>query len=225
MAEFPKPEIKHKYSDFIKKIIIDDTRIKHKDFFNVKYLYMMCHEWLMEHNWAPSKDDKWPERMYLHKWPATGGEEVWIWWRFRKEFSNLLKCDLDIDWHIVGMESAEMIKDGKKYKVNKGEVEFKIYVKLIFDPKQDFNKNKFLSSIKETFWQRIYYKEILAQRKQLYHDVYEFKQVVKTYLNLQTYLPEAEGSKFWLDDTLHTPFYDDNNKNTGPPNMGPPPRK
>jgi hypothetical protein len=217
MVDFPKPEIKHKYSDSVKKIIIDDTRVKHKDYFNMKYLYMMCHEWLIEHNWGPSDDKKWPEKYYMHRWTANGGEEIWIWWRMRKEFSKFLKCDLDIDWHIIGMENAEMVKNGKKFKVNKGEAEFKIYVKLIFDPQHDFEKGKFLRSIKETFWQRIYYKEILAQRKQLYHDVYEFKQAVKTYFNLQNYLPEPEGSKFWLDDNLQTPFYDEQNLNPGPP--------
>ncbi|MFT4298007.1 MAG: hypothetical protein ACMXX5_02340, partial [Candidatus Woesearchaeota archaeon] len=170
---FSKPEIKHKYSGYVKKIIIDDTRIKHKDYFNMKYLYMMCHEWLMENHWGPTSDHKWPERMYMHRWNATGGEDVWIWWRMRKEFNSFIKCDLDIDWHMVGLESAEMVKNGKKYKINKGEAEFKIYVKLIFDPVKDFESSKFMKSIKETFWQRIYYKDILAHRKQLYHEVYQ----------------------------------------------------
>lgn len=213
------PKIEHKYSGYIKKIIIDDTRIKHKDFYNMKYLYMMCHEWLIEHQWGPRSDHKWPERMYTHRWLQDGGQEIWVWWRMRKEFNNFFRYDMDIDWHVVGMEKAELVKDGKKFKVDKGEMEFKIYLKLIFDPKKDFDKSKFLNSLKETFYERIYYKDVLAHRKQLYHMVYEFKQAIKTYFNLCTYLPEPEGQKFWLDDTLHTPFYDpaESSSPTAPP--------
>ncbi|MFT4303119.1 MAG: hypothetical protein ACMXYG_01020 [Candidatus Woesearchaeota archaeon] len=201
------PVIKHKYSNYVKKEIIFDTRIKHKDYFDMKYLYMMCHEWFMEHKWGPSSDQKWPETMYLHRWLQSGSEEIWIWWRFRKQFNRFIRYDLDVDWHIIGLEKAEMVKDGKKYKMNKGEAEFKIYVKLIFDAGGEFNSG-FLKSVKETFWQRMYYKDILAHRKQLYHQVYEFKQAVKTYFNLQQYLPEPELHKFFKDDTLHTPFVD-----------------
>jgi len=217
--EIPKPIIRNKYSDYVKKIIIDDTRIKHKDYFNMKYLYMMCHEWLIEHDWGPRTDAKWPEKLYLHRWMAKGSEEIWVWWRFRKVFNKFLRYDLDIDWHIVGMEKAELVKGDKKFKVNKGEAEFKIYVKLIFDGGGGFNKG-ILRGLKETFWQRMYYKDILAHRKQLFHQVYQFKQAIKTYFNLQQYLAEPEGQKFWLDDTLHTPFYD---PPKGGPMAGPPP--
>jgi hypothetical protein len=207
------PNIIHKYSDYVKKIIIDDTRIKHKDYFNMKYLYMMCHEWLMENDWGPSKDAKWPERLYLHRWMQNNKQEIWIWWRFRRQYNKFIRYDLDIDWHVVGMENAEMVKNGKKFKMNKGECEFKIYVKLIFDPGGSFKKG-ILKSLRDTFYERIYYKDILAHRKQLYHQVFQFKQAVKTYFNLMQYLPEAEAHRFFLDDTLHTPFYD-------PPKGGP----
>ena len=219
------PEIVNKYSSgTYKKILIDETRIKHKDYFNMKYLYIMCHEWLIEHAWGPSSDAKWPERLYLHRWYQNGAQEIWIWWRFRKRFNKFLRYDLDIDWHCVGMEKAEMVKNGKKYKMNKGEVEFKIYPKLIFDAEEAFGKG-ILKGIKETFWQRVYYKDILAHRKQLYHELYQFKQAIKTYLNLPKWLPEAELNKFWLDDTLHTPFFDEEGeKGPGPggPPQGPP---
>jgi len=42
----------------------------------------------------------------------------------------------------------------------------------------------------------------------LYHELYEFKQALKTYLNLTNYLPEPEGTKFFADENMNTPFYD-----------------
>jgi hypothetical protein len=210
MADF-KANVKNKYDDVVYKEVLDDARVKHKDYFNVKYLYMMCHEWFIEHLYGPRDDKKWPETMYMHRFTQTSGQEVWIWWRFRKVFNRFIRYDLDVDWHIIGMEEAEVVKDGKKYKAEKGECEFKIYAKLIFDPGKDFKKG-ILSSLKETFWQRMYYKDILAHRKQLYHELYEFKQYVKTYFNLKNYLPEPEGHKFFHDENENTPFFDPGEK-------------
>lgn len=206
-----QPVIKHKYSDYgpTLKEIVEDTRIKHSGFFDFKYLYKICHDWLVEHNWGPASDGSWPERLYLHRWTQKGGEEVWIWWRMRKRFNQFFRCDIDIDWHMIGVNKSEFVRNGVKYKGDKGTAEFKIYVKVIFDPEHKFDKG-WLGHLKETFWQRIYYKDFLAIRKQTYHDVYKFKHAIKTYFRLPLYLPETESHRFWRDDTQQTPFYDEN---------------
>jgi hypothetical protein len=199
--------VRAKYDHNVLKDVVDDCRIKHKDYFWCRYLYMMCHEWFIEHNYGPRKDSEWPERFYLHRFLQKGGEEIWIWWRFRKQFNKFIRYDLDVDWHIIGLESREVVKDGKKFKADYGEPELKIYAKIIFDQGDKFDKHPFLKKMKETFWQSIYYKTILQHRKQLYHDVMEFKQALKTYFNLKNWLPETEGMKFYLDENIDTPFY------------------
>lgn len=205
-----QPVIKNKYTEHTAiKEIVDDTRVKHSDFVNLKYLYTMCHEWLIENNWGPAKDDSWPERLYMHRWTQKQGEEIWIWWRMRKHMNQFFRCDFDIDWHMVGLKPAEVVHNGKKYKGEKGTTEFKIYVKLIFDPQHGFEKAGWISNLKETFWQRIYYKDFLGFRKQVYHDIYKFKHAIKTYFRLPLYLPEAEGHKFWKDKNMQTPFYEE----------------
>ena len=209
MADY---HIKNKYKDGWLKEVVEDCRIKHKDYFWCRYLYMMCHEWFIEHNYGSRKDSDWPETMYLHRFTQKGGEEVWIWWRFRKQFNKFIRYDFDVDWHIIGLESAEVVKDGKKFKANKGEAELKIYAKIIFDQSNKFKNNSLLKGLYDTFKERIYYKDILQHRKQLYHDVFEFKQALKTYFNLQNWLPEPEGHKFWLDENMDTPFYEPTNK-------------
>jgi hypothetical protein len=203
--------IKPKYGKEVVKDILSDTRIKHKDYFWCKYLYMMTHEWFIEHHYGPRDDKSWPEKLYLHRFYQDGSEEVWIWWRFRKQFNQFFRYDLDVDWHIVAMSAAEIVKDGKKYKANKGDAEFKIYAKLIFTKQKDFSKG-ILSYVRDTFLERMYYKDILQHRKQLYYEVNEFKQALRTYFNLPNWLPEAEGHKFWLDENMNTPFFDPGEK-------------
>ncbi len=188
-------------------LVADEVRIKHKDKYNMKYLYMMCHEWLIEHGWGSASDAKWPEKFYLHRWNQTAGEEVWIWWRFEKVVNNILRYDLDVDWHVVGMESADIIKDGKKFKGNKGDCELKIYAKVIFDPDNLLEEGPF-GSFKRLLYERIYYKTVLKHKREVYEEVYKFKQVLKTYFNLPTYMPEIEGHHFWQDDNAKSKFYE-----------------
>lgn len=199
--------VKNKYEGVVLKDIVDDSRIKHKDYFWCRYLYMMCHEWFIEHDYGPRKDSSWPETFYLHRFTQKNGQELWIWWRFRKKFNKFIRYDFDVDWHIIGLEAAEIVKNGKKFKVNKGEAELKIYAKLIMDQPEAFKKG-FLKSIKKTFFENIYYKDVLMHRKRLYQDVFEFKKALKTYFNLQTWVPEPESHKFFLDENVDTPFYE-----------------
>ena len=214
------PVIKHKYSEHGNptkyRLVIDDTRIKHGDYANIKYLYQMCHEFFIEKMYGPRKDTDWPERLYWHRYKQKGGEDVWIWWRFRKEYGRLIRYDLDVDWHILKMEGAEMVKDGKKYKRDKGDIEFKIYAKLIFDPYHDLEKGPF-SSFRQVVYERLYFKDLLSHRRQFLHELTEFKQFLKHYLNLQTSLPEVEGHNFWLDEDFNNQFFDKAEKKQGPP--------
>lgn len=201
--------IRNRYSGYkLKNVLVGEkVRIKHKDKFNMKYIYMMCHEWFIEHGWGSASDASWPEKLYLHRWNQKGGAEVWIWWRFTKNPTELIRFDFDVDWHIVGMESAEIVKDGKKYKGNKGDCEVNIFSTLVFDPDNKLQQGPF-GSFKSLLYERIYYKTVLRHRRDLYEDIYKFKQVLKTYFNLPTYMPDIEGHHFWQDDNAKSKFYE-----------------
>jgi hypothetical protein len=201
--------IKNRYSGIKHKnvTVVEKVRIKHKDKFNMKYLYMMCHEWFIEHGWGSSSDSDWPEKLYLHRFNQKGGEEVWIWWRFYKDINNLIRFDFDVDWHIVGMENAEIIKNGKKFKGNTGDCEVNIYTKILFDPYNKIGEGPF-KNFKELLYERIYYKTFLRHKKELYEETFKFKQVLKTYFNLPTYMPDIEGHHFWQDDNSESKFYE-----------------
>ncbi len=207
---FGMPEVKNRYSGVIIEPLSEDTRIKHNDYFHMKYVYMLSHEWLMENGWQNAggkefrNDPEFPEDMYLHRWDQKQGQELWIWWRLTKKINSFIRYDLDIDWHIVGMQDTEVMQNGVKYKANKGEVEFKIYAKVILDPKGEWQKSKLMKGMFELFYLRMYKPQIKNFRRDLYRELFKFKDAMKTYFNLKTYLPEPEGHRFWLDENFQT---------------------
>jgi hypothetical protein len=193
------PKIVHRFSGEDIIDAVTQTRIKHKDYFHMKNLYIMMHEWLVEEGWASRSDKNWPETFYLHRWTQTAGQEVRIWWRFRKvpTGSSYYCYDLDVDFLVILLREAEVMHNGVKYKANWGDVEIKIWAKLIADYQHKWKKHWFLKHLQRLFFKRIFYKDLIKHKKELYRDTYRLQEAIKTYLNLRTYLPEPELERFW----------------------------
>ena len=185
-------EMRHKLTgqDYIEAATF---RVKNKDYFHMKNLYIMLREWLVEEGFAPEVDPDFPEKLYLHRETQTAGDELWIWWRCEKDIgSSYYKYMLDLDYHIILLRDAEVMHQGKKFKTNWGEVEIKIWAKLLLDHKGEWKKNPFLKHINKVFHQRIFKNELEAHRIDLYRYAYRIQEAIKTYLKLKIYLPEPE---------------------------------
>lgn len=194
------PKIKHRYTDFGKEYLQAAAfKIKHKDYFIWKYLYVLIHEWLCEEGYATRDDSTFPEERYMHRENQKSGNEVWVYWRLQKQpvKNSFFRYDLDIDIHVVLLKDAEIMLEGKKYKVNWGEPEVKIWAKVIFDHKREWEKSPIMSRLKWIFFKRINKRNFEMHKKQLYREAYRLQEAVKTYFKLSTYLPEIEGQKFY----------------------------
>jgi hypothetical protein len=195
------PAIKHRYTDFDKDYLeAARFKIKHKDYFSWKYLYTLIHEWLVEEGYAPREDQEFPEVLYLHREHQKAGNEIWVYWRLQKYpviKNPFWRYDLDIDIHVVLMRDTEIMFQGKKYKVNWGEPEVKIWAKCIADYKREWEKSPIMAWLKKIFWRRIIKRDFEMHKKELYREAYRLQEAIKTYFKLSTYLPEIEGQKFY----------------------------
>jgi len=171
--------------------------IKHKDYFNLKELYYNLHEWLIEEGYASRTDLTFPETMMLERITQESGKEIWLRWRNEKSPTNskFYRYVLYTDWHIILLKSAEVMHEGMKFKTNWGEVEFSVDARVIGDYERKWQKSPIFNRILPLFWNRIFRKDILMHRKELYRDAYRFQNEVKEFLKLKTFLPEP-GTKF-----------------------------
>jgi hypothetical protein len=185
-------------------IAADAVTVKHKDYFNMRDLYEVLHEFLVEEGWCSRRDELFPERFYLQKEVQNIGNELWVWWRFEKFpsgiYNSYYKFVMDVDFHVILLKDVEIVRQGVKYKGHHGEPEIKIWGKIITDWQGRWDSHPILKHLHEPFKKRIFKRDMEMHRRQLYREVYRFQEAVKTYFKLRTYLPEPEGQQFWRNE-------------------------
>jgi len=183
-------------------------RVKFKDIFNLKEFYKAMHEWTKEYAWYSVESDglkiengvDYYETLYLEREHAGGAKEMWWWWRLQKMPvpNSYYKWHMDIDYHILYMFPSEVMREGKKIKVNKGEVEVKIWAYLEFDYQGQWSKHPILKMFNKVFPNRIFKKELYEDHKiELYREMYLLQAYMKRWFKLRSFLPYEEITPFF----------------------------
>ncbi len=189
---------------------IPEFRIKYKDVFSLKNLYIMLHELLMEEGWWGFGTSEGTPDYDLHSDIETlysenvfqrgihsGGKELWVWWRSKRGGSagrshGYFRDLLDIDWHGAWLQETEVVHQGKKIRVQKGEIELFFRPRIEGDYTGDWAKHRLLKHFQNIYETRIMHQDIEKREKELWRDVYRIASKVKTWLNLRTYIPVIE---------------------------------
>jgi len=159
-------------SDIFKQVV------KHKGFYNYAELYNFCYDWLK------SEDYLVEERQYLEKMTSYG-KEVKIEWKAWKKISDYYKNVIEVTWHILGMNDAEVEENGKKIKTNKGEVKITFVGVLERDYEDTWEKEpfwKFMRSIYDKYIMRTTQDEYEVR---LINKAQAYVEDVKSFLNLE----------------------------------------
>lgn len=172
-----------------------------KDVFSLEHLYKGIHGWLEEEGYINSPGatpDKWMEHNYIEKVSGGGAREIWILWRIDREIGPYFKFHFDIDYHVLGLSKKEIMYDGKKIKLDSGEVEIWIKPVLTFDPKGEWSdslifKNKRFA---EFFKKRLFKKELEAKEELLVKDSKRLLDFIKQYFELRPFLDEYTTDPF-----------------------------
>ena len=178
-------------------------RIKYKDIFDMKAFYESLHEWFQEYGWKDFEEpiaagDHW-ESFYGERIGQGGAKEIWIRWRLHKPApeSEALAYYLDLDFHCIALIKTEVVKDGQKIKVDKGEVELMIRAYIEEKYKSQMAKNKLLKYFIDLFKRRVYQKTVEQRRKELYQETYALNNFIKQWFKLKRYSPYEEVKGFF----------------------------
>jgi hypothetical protein len=174
-------------------------RVKYKDVFDLKAFYEALHEWLLERGWKDPEDeiDHW-ENYYGERITGGGMKEIWIQWRpFRQPMDSKLRYYFDFDWHCIAVTSTEIVRNGQKIKLNKGEVELKIraYVEKRYEI--EWKKHWLLKHFITLFTKRVYNDTLEQREKELYQEAYELQNYIKQWFKLKRYHPYDESKVFF----------------------------
>lgn len=190
-------DIKHRFADMI-VIEAAKVRVKFKDYFHLKNLYIMMHEWVVEEGYATRDDHNFPEEFYYQRETQTGGNELIWWWRLKRVplGNSYFRYLYDVDVNIIELKDVEVMHQGQKFKTYWGEIEVAIHANLELDYQKQWRTHWFLKHFNKVFHQRIMKHNLDMHRITLYREAYRLEEAVKTYLQLKKFWPEPELGQF-----------------------------
>jgi len=179
--------------------------IQVRDAYNLGYAYTMIHDWVMEEDWASRDDSFFNETYFMQRDHPKYGKEIWLRWRLDKmpggAKGGLFSYVLDLDWKIIGLKDTEIAWKGQKIKAQRGEFELTCRAAILVDKSKQWTTWPF-KEIKEFFTKRVLRESIDMHRKEVYNDAYRLRDLVQTYLKLETFMPMKESGEFYLKRTL-----------------------
>lgn len=152
--------------------------IKNKGFFNYSDLYAFCYNWLKDEGFGIA------EKEYVEK--VSGfGKEIMIEWEAGKKVTDYFQNKIKLKWHILGLQDAEVERDGKKEKTNKGDLKMTFSAEIVRDYEDRWETTKTWK-----FLRSIYEKYIIRTTVDEYEDrlngtAESFVEDVKAYLMLE----------------------------------------
>ncbi|MBI2663929.1 hypothetical protein HYX10_01140 [Candidatus Woesearchaeota archaeon] len=184
-------------------IKIPTLGVVYKEKFVMQPLYRVVRQWLMENDYTDVQgDDSMESAMEIlyHYRKGTSQspneKELRIWWRTvqmpisrGRMGSKFYKFHIDIDWNVIQMYDIEIMREGKKEKVQQGElrIDIKPYIET-----PDTSKTPLLKFFDRWMRTRLIKKNLEENRKMLYQDAYRLQGMIKKYLELKTFIPEVE---------------------------------
>jgi len=175
-------------------------RVKYKDIFDLKQFYDDLHEWLLEYGWGDPDEgggEHW-ETCYGERLSKGGAREIWINWRVSKKAEGApITYHMYFYFHCLGIMDTEVVKNGKKIKVNKGEVELNINGYLEKNYLKDLEKSPIIKPFIKLFNNRVYQSTIDQRKKELYQEMYVMQNWIKQWFKLKRHLPYEEVKGFF----------------------------
>ncbi|PIZ55604.1 hypothetical protein COY28_01745, partial [Candidatus Woesearchaeota archaeon CG_4_10_14_0_2_um_filter_57_5] len=155
MAADPRTNLELPGKGIYKSLEAARFRLRFKDYFHMKHLYMMMYEWMVEEGFGHGdiykkrENEDFNETFYLTRETQHAGKEIWIWWRLKKDpgFSKFLQYQVDIDIHCVLLKDTEVVVNGQKFPTNWGDVEVFMNANLVMDPNEEWEKHAWLYHI------------------------------------------------------------------------------
>ena len=182
------PLIRHR-ADLIKsgydQIISKEFKVQWVEVFDVKYLYMLMHEWFCENGYASRSDADFPEIAFEQR-ETVRGKEIWFRWRFTKKLPDKYwEIWVEVDVHILGLNDVEVVVNNEKVKANKGDCEIVTAFILLFD-KKSWDESPIKSQFK-WLYKTFLKKKNEAMKTDLTYEAGRYQDALKEYFKIPGY--------------------------------------
>jgi hypothetical protein len=178
-------------------------RVKYKDIFTAKEFYTALREYFKENGWHDGNGFEQYEVFLLEKITPGGFKEMTIRWRLQKtpDGSKYFRYHMDLDFLFLGVTTTEVVREGIKYKTNKGEVELTVTAQVEIDYEGKWRKHPLMKHFWKLFTERILGGEIYNEhRLELYREAYQLQNFIKQWFKMHRFLPYEESKAFFTSE-------------------------
>lgn len=128
-----------------KEAIFSDTKIKWIGIIDLAVFYKKLREWLIIKKYKDIAEIKYVEKI------KPNGKTIEIVWKCTRKDVDYFNFVINIEFNFMGVNDAELEKDGKRIKLSKVEAEVKISSEIIKDPKDDWKKSPHMRNLYEKY--------------------------------------------------------------------------
>ena len=152
--------------------VVHDGLFDMKDVYNFLYTFFVDNEYRIE------------ERVYKEK-NIGGAKEIEINWLIKRKINDYFRFQIKADWRILKMTTVEVMKEGKKVVMNKGNLEIKFQAYLERDYENKWESSAFYKFLRSVYDEFIIKKTIKGYEEKIDGELNEVVNQLKSFLVLE----------------------------------------
>jgi len=165
------------------------------DFRNTRYIPIIKFKGIFDfhslmrtmRNWIVNQGYEFHETSVKHKVPSPiGAEQEFEWWGWRK-VNSYVKFHIDIYFHLWDLHDVEVVREGKKQKLQSARMQIEMTGRCELDWSNRFAGSRFLQALADFYDNYVIRKQIdTIYTDQLYYRIYKLQRVAKEFLEFET---------------------------------------
>ena len=164
------------------------------DFRDIRYIPKVKFEGIFDFHglmktmrkWIATQGYEFHEISVKHKVPSpAGAEQEFAWWGWRK-VNSYVKYHMDLYFHLWHLHDVEVVRDGKKQKMQSATVQIEFSARCELDWSNRFGGSKFFQALADFYDAYIVRRDIdMIYTDQLYYRVYKLYDTTKQFLQFE----------------------------------------
>ena len=162
----------------VEKDKITEEKVKFSGIFEFKDTYQFVYNWLVDEDYTV-EEEKYSETI------SGDTKGIEINWKATKKVSDYFRNEIKLGWRIIGMSNVEVEKNGKKIKMNKGNIELKIVGSLSRDYMGKWDSNASMKFLRGGYDKYIIEGTMKGYNGKVFGDVSMIAEQLKAFLAIE----------------------------------------